>query len=152
MTKAEKIYMICLIFALAFFCWLFATFNHSAQGLELSPEEEIVALINDARSSSLICDTKLCELAQLRAEEGANRKHTRPDGRKWNTVFTDAGITATFRGEVICDKYESPETIVKTLLDSPANYRVLTNKRFTTIGVGFAEIDGEMKTVILLYE
>ena len=89
-----------------------STAQSSVTDLVYVPNEEDIKLfnaVNEAREASgkmqepLQLDLELCKLAYIRAQEQAVSKgHTRPNGTRFITVFTENNYKCNKAGENIC--------------------------------------------------
>ena len=110
--------------------------------------EEIVRLVNEERSRlglpSLVIDEAMMAAAETRAKEQKTLfSHTRPDGTKCFTVFTQFEIPANYRGENLASGDRcAPATVMKMWIESEGHYANIKSDRFTRIGVGYFESGG----------
>lgn len=108
----------------------------------LSYAEQVVKLVNEERAKvgagALTLDKEIEAAALVRAKEiEISFSHTRPDGRNFSTVLTDAGITFRSSGENIAWGQRSPEEVVKAWMNSEGHRANILNTNFTKIGVGY---------------
>ena len=108
-------------------------------------EQQVAALVNAERSrlglNTLTLDPALSQLATTRAAETVTQfAHTRPDGRAWHTVMTDAGYTYKSAGENIAYGYPSAEAVMTGWINSPGHYQNIIGSSFTKIGVGHVKV------------
>lgn len=104
--------------------------------------EKMLELVNEERSKAgvpaLVLDDKLCNAAQIRAEEIIeNYSHTRPDGSNWITVLDEVGISERYAGENI---YQSPTSVEEAMygwMNSEGHRANILNPKFRSLGVGF---------------
>ena len=92
----------------------------------LSYAEQVVKLVNEERAKvgagALTLDKEIEAAALVRAKEiEISFSHTRPDGRNFSTVLTDAGITFRSSGENIAWGQRSPEEVVKAWMNEKSN-------------------------------
>lgn len=104
--------------------------------------EQVVKLVNEERAKvgagALTLDKEIEAAALVRAKEiEISFSHTRPDGRNFSTVLTDAGITFRSSGENIAWGQRSPEEVVKAWMNSEGHRANILNTNFTKIGVGY---------------
>lgn len=65
-----------------------------------------------------------------------NLDHLRPDGRKWNTAFMDAGITYNHAGENIASGYVTPPQVIAAWMESPSHRENIFRDSFCHMGAG----------------
>lgn len=111
------------------------------QSETLSFAEQVVALVNAERAkaglNALTLDTEIASAALVRAKEiETSFSHTRPDGRNFSSVLTDAGITFNGSGENIAWGQRSPEEVMNGWMNSEGHRANILNPKFTKIGVG----------------
>lgn len=99
---------------------------------------EVIALVNQQRANNgvapLTQNASINQLAKVRAEEAAQVwSHTRPDGRKWSTVFTDYGVSSSARGENIAYGQRTPQAVVDAWMNSKTHRDNLLEPKFTKI-------------------
>lgn len=100
-------------------------------------------LINKERVSAgvgtLTLDSKLCELAQIRAKElVSSYSHTRPDGNKYHTVLTGNGVNYLTSGENIAygmNTLFTADEVMKSWMDSSGHRANILNVYFGKVGV-----------------
>ncbi len=90
-----------------------------------------------------IMDETLNELAQIRADEmhkARDVSHTRPDGRKWSTVFNDAGVRTNYKiiSENIIGFNMYPSYLVTKWMTSTAHARAIISDQYEITGIGIA--------------
>ncbi len=103
---------------------------------------EAIRLINSERTKAglaeLTIDDDIMSMAAVRAEEIASRyEHTRPDGRKWSTVFDDYGWEPNMRAENIYASPKSAEAAVSGWMDSSGHKANILKSNATKIGLGY---------------
>lgn len=108
---------------------------------QLSYAEQVVKLVNEERAKAglhaLQIDTEVAAAATVRAKEiQTSFSHTRPDGRKFSSVLTDANIRFTGAGENIAWGQTSPEKVMEAWMNSEGHRANILNAKFTKIGVG----------------
>lgn len=108
---------------------------------QLSYAEQVVKLVNEERAKAglhaLQIDTEVAVAATVRAKEiQTSFSHTRPDGRKFSSVLTDANIRFTGAGENIAWGQTSPEKVMEAWMNSEGHRANILNAKFTKIGVG----------------
>lgn len=109
------------------------------------PQSEIhkvVTLTNQARRANgiyndVFYDETLSRAALKRAKETVRLfDHTRPDGRKFHTVFEEFGITYLTSGENLAYGQADAYEVVNGWMNSPGHRANILTKDFDTIGVG----------------
>ena len=110
--------------------------------------DEVFRLSNIERAnngaSSLGRVALLTDVALLRAREIREPNqfsHTRPDGREFQTAFTDIGLAANYAGENIAAGQTSPAEAVRAWMESSAHREAILDGDFGNLGVGVS-IDG----------
>jgi len=122
---------------------LFTTFA----GALADKSSDVLDLVNDERKAAGLKNVKLNDdlnrVAELRAAEIAEKwSHTRPNGEAWKTAFSDAGVSATYRGENLAKGQYSADKVVDDWMDSEGHKANILNKKFTKMGVASVVIDG----------
>lgn len=110
---------------------------------------EVVRLVNVERAkqglTALKTERGVQAAAQVRATEQAKSfSHTRPNGTSYSTALTEAGVTYRASGENIAYGQATPQAVVTSWMNSAGHRANIMNTTFTTIGVGAAEIGGQM--------
>lgn len=112
--------------------------------------KQVLAEINKERVATglkpYIMDETLNTLAQVRSDEmktGASISHTRPDGRKWSTVFTDYGVRSKYSsiGENVLGTNVSISQIVPLWMGSTAHKNAVLSDRYEVTGIGITFYD-----------
>ena len=124
------------------------------------PEQEVIDIynaINDYREENglhrLVLDEDLCKLAYIRAQEqGQVKGHTRPDGRRCNTVAKDYGYKYNGFGENIAigpdaDCYET----VNGWKNSPGHNENMLKSKWTKTGLALCVLDNGRYAVVHLF-
>ncbi|MGM9606892.1 MAG: CAP domain-containing protein [Oscillospiraceae bacterium] len=106
--------------------------------------EEVLKLVNAERANAglpaLTLNEKVCEAAQLRAEEITTVfSHTRPNGSDCFTALT--GISFRTAGENIAAGQSSPASVMNSWMSSSGHKANILNGNFTSIGIGFVKSD-----------
>lgn len=91
--------------------------------------------------SPLVMDDTLNMLADVRAKEMWEAQaisHTRPDGRKWSTVFTDYGVRNYYAtiGENVIGRNIAFHKLVPMWMTSEAHKNAILSERNTLTGIG----------------
>jgi uncharacterized protein YkwD len=136
----------------------------SPQGMFLhSIAGELLGLVNAERSiaglSRLSWDDKLNETARLRVAELPLRfeqSQRRPDGRGWNTVLEDTGISYRTSGENIGrgghavqgTAWYTPVRVVSSWMESGEHRENILNPDFEVLGAAAYELDDVMYYVL----
>lgn len=102
---------------------------------------EVLALVNEARGEAglpaLELDPRLCQAAQVRAGECVTSfSHTRPDGTRYLTAITEAGLNAGYSGENVATGHTTPKQVVDSWLKSQGHRANILNEHYTKLGVG----------------
>lgn len=108
---------------------------------QLTIMNEVLDLVNDARAdaglNALELDPALCGAAQVRAVECVGSfSHTRPNGARYKTAITEAGLTATYTGENIATGHTSAKQVVDAWMKSEGHRANILNEHYTKLGVG----------------
>lgn len=120
-------------------------------------KSEVLKLINEERAKANLAPLKgneaLATAAATRAKEAASKfAHTRPDGRKVGTVFTENAISYQSAGETLANGYSKPADLVKGWMGSKAHKNVLLSAKYTTAELGyFQNAEGRVYCALLLY-
>ena len=61
--------------------------------------------------------------------------HTRPDGTKYKTAITDAGISSGYTGENVATGYTTADQAMAGWLKSEGHRANILNEHFTKIGI-----------------
>ncbi len=107
-------------------------------------EDEVVRLINEQRVANgldeLTTVYDLSVVAQTRAQElTQSYSHTRPNGERYYTALTEAGIYYYSSGENIASGFGSPEAVVNAWMNSPGHRANILSPKYTMVGVGFCD-------------
>lgn len=108
--------------------------------------QEMLDLVNHERAkvglSALTLDEKLCEAAQIRAQETVeNYSHTRPDGSGWSSVLGQLGISYSRAAENIYQSPATPEAAVEGWMASPGHRANILDANLHAIGIGYYYTD-----------
>ncbi len=121
---------------------------------EIEPEEteaidpieafklEILRLVNIERANYDAAPLELMEqlnvMANVRAEESSERfSHTRPDGTRCFTIFSEYNMRYKTAGENLAYGFRTPEAIVAAWMDSPSHRANLLDTDYEYIGIGY---------------
>ena len=109
--------------------------------------QQIVNLVNEERAKEglapLTLDTKVSAAAQVRAQEIVTSfSHTRPDGASFATALKEQNISYRRAGENIAWGQKSPEAVMNAWMNSSGHRANIMNENFTTIGVGYYQVNG----------
>ncbi|MFD7656543.1 CAP domain-containing protein [Actinosynnema sp. NPDC059797] len=114
----------------------------TTEPVEVLPEDEVVALVNEARDLAgcepLTVDERVVEAAQEHSTDMAERgyfSHTTPDGVDFAQRMRTAGYPNP-GGENIAKGQRSAEQVMNSWMNSDGHRRNILNCGFTTIGVG----------------
>ena len=109
-------------------------------------EDPFAAFTEDHRTTMnevLELDPALCGAAQVRAKECVGTfSHTRPDGTKYKTAISEAGVDSSYTGENVATGHTSARQVVDAWLRSEGHRANILNEKFTKLGVGFSPNTG----------
>ncbi|PWM38280.1 MAG: transporter [Clostridiales bacterium] len=102
---------------------------------------QVVDLVNAERAKEglapLTVNRQAEAAALVRAKEiEQSFSHTRPDGRKFNTVLAEQNLLYRSAGENIAYGQKTPEQVVNGWMNSPGHRANIMHTAFTSIGVG----------------
>ena len=105
--------------------------------------------------SEMSIDYTMCKLAGVRAKEiSKNQSHTRPDGRKYNTIYADYGVTkpkATGENIAWATSFDSARDIVNYWMESTMGHReVMLNGKYKRFGIAMIRSGGKDYAVLML--
>ena len=120
-----------------------------------SAKSAINAERRKAGVSEMSIDYTMCKLAGVRAKEiSKNQLHTRPDGRKYNTIYADYGVTkpkATGENIAWATSFDSARDIVNYWMESPQGHReVMLNGKYKRFGIAMIRSGGKDYAVLML--
>lgn len=120
-----------------------------------SAKSAINAERRKAGVSEMSIDYTMCKLAGVRAKEiSKNQLHTRPDGRKYNTIYADYGVTkpkATGENIAWATRFESARDIVNYWMESTQGHReVMLNGKYKRFGIAMIRSGGKDYAVLML--
>jgi uncharacterized protein YkwD len=105
-------------------------------------KEEVIRLVNIEREDEGVpalteMDT-LAEMADIRAEESAaSFSHTRPDGTRCFTLFTEYSLKYRAAGENLAYGFKTPEAVVNAWMNSEGHKKNILDPDFSYIGIGY---------------
>ena len=110
---------------------------------------EVARLVNAERAkqglSALKIDVRVQSAAQVRATEiEKSFSHTRPNGSSCFTALAEAGASYQGAGENIAWGQKTPAAVMNAWMNSSGHRANILSSKFTTIGVGVAEIGGTL--------
>ena len=113
-----------------------------------SAKSAINAERRKAGVSEMSIDYTMCKLAGVRAKEiSKNQSHTRPDGRKYNTIYADYGVTkpkATGENIAWATSFDSARDIVNYWMESTMGHReVMLNGKYKRFGIAMIRSGGK---------
>ncbi|MDR1577558.1 MAG: CAP domain-containing protein [Deltaproteobacteria bacterium] len=120
--------------------------------------QEVLDLVNRARRSEgrspLRWSQEVADAAQTRAMElGRKFSHTRPNGKKWNSILKEHRINSSAYGENIASGQKNPAAVMKSWLKSPGHRSNILDRDYTRLGVGVAVgPDGQLKWAQIFLE
>ena len=120
-----------------------------------SAKSAINAERRKAGVSEMSIDYTMCKLAGVRAKEiSKNQLHTRPDGRKYNTIYADYGVTkpkATGENIAWATRFDSARDIVNYWMESTMGHReVMLNGKYKRFGIAMIRSGGKDYAVLML--
>lgn len=120
-----------------------------------SAKSAINAERRKAGVSEMSIDYTMCKLAGVRAKEiSKNQLHTRPDGRKYNTIYADYGVTkpkATGENIAWATSFDSARDIVNYWMESTKGHReVMLNGKYKRFGIAMIRSGGKDYAVLML--
>lgn len=120
-----------------------------------SAKSAINAERRKAGVSEMSIDYTMCKLAGVRAKEiSKNQLHTRPDGRKYNTIYADYGVTkpkATGENIAWATRFDSARDIVNYWMESTRGHReVMLNGKYKRFGIAMIRSGGKDYAVLML--
>lgn len=120
-----------------------------------SAKSAINAERRKAGVSEMSIDYTMCKLAGVRAKEiSKNQLHTRPDGRKYNTIYADYGVTkpkATGENIAWATRFDSARDIVNYWMESTQGHReVMLNGKYKRFGIAMIRSGGKDYAVLML--
>lgn len=120
-----------------------------------SAKSAINAERRKAGVSEMSIDYTMCKLAGVRAKEiSKNQSHTRPDGRKYNTIYADYGVTkpkATGENIAWATRFDSARDIVNYWMESTMGHReVMLNGKYKRFGIAMIRSGGKDYAVLML--
>lgn len=119
---------------------------------------ELFNAVNEAREAfgkePLRLDSELCRLAYIRAQEQLLEKgHTRPNGTRFITVFTENNYKCNKAGENICiigdSSTYSPQKVTELWLNSQSHKDVLLREYWQKTGISVFFNNGKVYCVQL---
>lgn len=120
-----------------------------------SAKSAINAERRKAGVSEMSIDYTMCKLAGVRAKEiSKNQLHTKPDGRKYNTIYADYGVTkpkATGENIAWATSFDSARDIVNYWMESTSGHReVMLNGKYKRFGIAMIRSGGKDYAVLML--
>lgn len=120
-----------------------------------SAKSAINAERRKAGISEMSIDYTMCKLAGVRAKEVSKKQsHTRPDGRKYNTIYADYGVTkpkATGENIAWATSFDSARDIVNYWMESTLGHReVMLNGKYKRFGIAMIRSGGKDYAVLML--
>ncbi len=103
---------------------------------------EVIRLVNAEREKAKIAPLAqldiLFTMADVRAQESTiSFGHTRPDGTRCFTIFSDYDLTYKAAGENLASGYKKPEKAVNAWMGSSAHKANILDPDFAYIGIGY---------------
>lgn len=118
--------------------------------------QEVLRLVNEKRVEAGILELNsmdvLTELAQIRAIESSQAfSHTRPDGTKYYTIFSEYFLRYRCVGENLAYGYNTPESVVRAWMKSKSHKANILNANYKYIGIGYTKKSGKVYCSQLFY-
>lgn len=115
--------------------------------------QKVIDFTNEEREkrglAPLERNESLMEAAAIRAEEiEENFDHTRPDGKRFDSVLNEVGITNGYCGENIAGHGGNAAAVVRGWMNSSGHKRNILNSKYKEIGVGYTEEGGWVQIFI----
>lgn len=124
--------------------------NHSIGSYERSILEELNRYRTDAELSLLIINKKLSALAAIRAYECSQEfRHTRPDGRSWDTVLSDYSASAATESIHYVSSGTNSTLLIDACMGSDSHSQKILNSSYSTVGIGVYDAGRYVFIVIL---
>lgn len=114
-------------------------------------EKEVLRLVNIERSKEnlqeLSLHSKLSQAAAIRANELTQSfSHTRPNGDRCFSVFSEVGIGSYYAcGENIAAGQKSPQQVVESWMNSPGHRANIMSAKYRYMAIGYVETTTGMK-------
>jgi uncharacterized protein YkwD len=94
--------------------------------------------------------TATAKIRVLEIPEQFTADHGRPDGRRWYTAITDAGISYSLIGENMARgghsregaSWYTPQIVMESWMDSPSHRDNILNGNFEFIGIAILDLEG----------
>ena len=108
--------------------------------------QEMLDAINRERAkvgaSPLVLDEKLCEVAQMRAQELVQSfSHTRPDGRDCYSALIEMNVNYRSAGENIAAGQTTVDSAMECWMNSSGHRANILDQRYRKIGIGLYRTD-----------
>jgi len=112
---------------------------------QVSPVDQVVALVNDARAHAatpcgpIQLEPRLTAAAQAHSDDMANRNffdHTNPDGVTWDQRIRATGIVTRATAENIARGQRSADQVMADWMASDGHRENIVNCAFNFIGIG----------------
>lgn len=114
---------------------------------QLTYAQQVVELVNKERAkaglSALTIREDVTAAAQVRAVEIKSLfSHTRPDGTSFATALKEQDVSYRGAGENIAWGQKTPEQVMEAWMNSEGHRANIMNSNFTSIGVGYYQVNG----------
>lgn len=114
---------------------------------QLTFAQQVVELVNKERAkaglSTLSIREDVTAAAQVRAVEIKSLfSHTRPDGTSFATALKEQNVSYRGAGENIAWGQKTPEQVMEAWMNSEGHRANIMNANFTSIGVGYYQVNG----------
>ena len=120
-------------------------------------KNEVLRLLNIERAKvgagALTSLDILNTMADVRAMESASYfSHTRPDGTRCFTVFSQYNVRYRYAGENLAFGFSTPQKVITAWMNSPSHKENMLNPKYANIGIGyFMKSDGKVYCSLLLF-
>ena len=112
-------------------------------------EETVLQLMNEHRVQAgrepLVMAYDYYDCAEIRTRECISYfSHSRPDGRRWSTVYSDLSLCDDLLlvGENLARHFKTAEDMVQALMDSPSHRSNILDERFQYVAICILPVDG----------
>lgn len=112
-------------------------------------QAEILNLFNEKREehglSALSMEPQLNMVSDIRVRESSQLfSHTRPDGRRYSTAFSDMNISYRYSGEILAHGYKTPKHVVAGWLESSGHHDLILSENYTHVGISHIAADNHL--------
>lgn len=119
----------------------------SADAYDEPHKQALLEAVNELRAeyglAPLSTMAALDEIAQQRAVECSSYfSHTRPNGTKWHTLLSAAGLKRSDRAENIAYYYTSAKAALRSWMNDYAHSKNILDPDLKYIGIGYCKVGG----------